>query len=240
MHGWLIWLLRRSIDRLIDWLIGKITSSTLQWEGIHEYILGPESRPVVLNRSSSVNATNVFGSTYCYGYQDMIFEVMPNGHIASVTLYQITEWLTQALTEKLCSLIIKRFISMLLCIQQNFVFSTHCAKKLFLHRDFPPSDSFPCSLLSTQKMCSLSLTVFSECSQVLSSLLFQQKKWWEREKILSDDHYTPKKNEVASGVYKRMAVYMGMSWIFMPELSKEPLCPNRLPKTGSARQMEIY
>jgi len=44
-------------------------------------------RPVVLNRASSTNTTNPFGSTFCYGYQDIIFEVMPNGHLASVSLY---------------------------------------------------------------------------------------------------------------------------------------------------------
>ena len=54
-------------------------------------------------RASSTNTTNPFGSTFCYGYQDIIFEasvhapiskcasrvfqVMPNGHIASVSLY---------------------------------------------------------------------------------------------------------------------------------------------------------
>ena len=49
--------------------------------------LKPSERPVVLNRASSTNTTNPFGSTFCYGYQDIIFEVMPNGHIASVSLY---------------------------------------------------------------------------------------------------------------------------------------------------------
>ena len=56
------------------------------------------------HRASSTNTTNPFGSTFCYGYQDIIFEasvskcpwcantslvfqVMPNGHIASVSLY---------------------------------------------------------------------------------------------------------------------------------------------------------
>ena len=39
------------------------------------------------SRSSSTNTTNPFGSTFCYGYQDIIFEVMPNGQLASVTLY---------------------------------------------------------------------------------------------------------------------------------------------------------
>ena len=47
----------------------------------------PSERPVVLNRASSTNTTNPFGSTFCYGYQDVIFEVMPNQHLAAVTLY---------------------------------------------------------------------------------------------------------------------------------------------------------
>ena len=50
----------------------------------------PSERPVVLNRASSTNTTNPFGSTFCYGYQDIIFEVMSNGHLASVTLYSLS------------------------------------------------------------------------------------------------------------------------------------------------------
>jgi len=57
-----------------------------RWDEIAEKVK-PSERPVVLNRSSSTNTTNPFGSTFCYGYQDIIFEVMPNFHIASVTLY---------------------------------------------------------------------------------------------------------------------------------------------------------
>lgn len=49
--------------------------------------LRPSERPVVLNRASSTNTTNPFGSTFCYGYQDIIFEVMPNNYIASLSLY---------------------------------------------------------------------------------------------------------------------------------------------------------
>jgi hypothetical protein len=41
-------------------------------------------KPVVLTRSS---ASNPFGPSLCYGVQDMIFEVMSNDHLASVTLY---------------------------------------------------------------------------------------------------------------------------------------------------------
>lgn len=49
--------------------------------------LTPSERPVVLNRNSSTNTTNPFGSTFCYGYQDIIFEVMPNNYIASLSIY---------------------------------------------------------------------------------------------------------------------------------------------------------
>ena len=45
-----------------------------RWEGVAGQ-LAPSERPVVLNRASSTNTTNPFGSTFCYGYQDIIFEV---------------------------------------------------------------------------------------------------------------------------------------------------------------------
>ncbi|KRY20919.1 Uncharacterized protein T12_7880 [Trichinella patagoniensis] len=37
-----------------------------------------QHQPVVLNRSCSNNDSNPFGSTFCFGYQDIIFEVMSN------------------------------------------------------------------------------------------------------------------------------------------------------------------
>ncbi|KAM3961464.1 PHAF1 protein CG7083 [Aphomia sociella] len=58
-----------------------------KWEVVSRALRVCE-RPVVLNRASSTNTTNPFGSTFCYGYQDMIFEVMSNNYIASITLYQ--------------------------------------------------------------------------------------------------------------------------------------------------------
>jgi len=57
-----------------------------KWEAV-SMVVGPCERPVVLNRASSTNTTNPFGSTFCYGIQDIIFEVMPNGHLASLSLY---------------------------------------------------------------------------------------------------------------------------------------------------------
>ncbi|XP_035451638.1 PHAF1 protein CG7083 isoform X1 [Spodoptera frugiperda] len=58
-----------------------------KWEVVSRALRVAE-RPVVLNRASSTNTTNPFGSTFCYGYQDIIFEVMSNNYIASITLYQ--------------------------------------------------------------------------------------------------------------------------------------------------------
>ncbi|KAK1784735.1 hypothetical protein P4O66_003284 [Electrophorus voltai] len=57
------------------------------WDQIQELLGHPMEKPVVLHRSSSANNTNPFGSTFCFGFQRMIFEVMQNNHIASVTLY---------------------------------------------------------------------------------------------------------------------------------------------------------
>ncbi|XP_065200197.1 PHAF1 protein CG7083 [Planococcus citri] len=63
----------------------EITAFT-KWDDISD-LLKHSDRPVVLNRSGCTNI-NPFGSTFCYGYQDMIFEVMQNQHIASVTFYK--------------------------------------------------------------------------------------------------------------------------------------------------------
>uniref|UniRef100_A0A3B3RAF8 Phagosome assembly factor 1 n=1 Tax=Paramormyrops kingsleyae TaxID=1676925 RepID=A0A3B3RAF8_9TELE len=57
------------------------------WDHIQQLLGHPMEKPVVLHRSSSANNTNPFGSTFCFGLQRMIFEVMQNKHIASVTLY---------------------------------------------------------------------------------------------------------------------------------------------------------
>ncbi|KAK9745971.1 Phagosome assembly factor 1 [Popillia japonica] len=57
-----------------------------RWDELKKQ-LTPSERPVVLNRASSTNTTNPFGSTFCYGYQDIIFEVMPNNYIASLSMY---------------------------------------------------------------------------------------------------------------------------------------------------------
>uniref|UniRef100_A0A8C1GMH4 Chromosome 16 open reading frame 70 n=1 Tax=Cyprinus carpio TaxID=7962 RepID=A0A8C1GMH4_CYPCA len=64
-----------------------ILTTYSKWDQIQELLGHPMEKPVVLHRSSSANNTNPFGSTFCFGLQRMIFEVMQNNHIASVTLY---------------------------------------------------------------------------------------------------------------------------------------------------------
>lgn len=55
-------------------LNGENITTYCHWDDICKK-LTPSERPVVLNRASSTNTTNPFGSTLCYGYQDIIFEV---------------------------------------------------------------------------------------------------------------------------------------------------------------------
>lgn len=58
-----------------------------KWNEINGNLEASE-QPVVLNRTSSTNKVNPFGSTFCYGVQDIIFEIMFNQYISSVTLYK--------------------------------------------------------------------------------------------------------------------------------------------------------
>lgn len=61
-----------------------------RWEEIRNFLWaekaerGKLEKPVVLTRSS---ASNPFGPSLCYGVQDLIFEVMSNDHLATVTIY---------------------------------------------------------------------------------------------------------------------------------------------------------
>uniref|UniRef100_A0A8B9KSD7 Uncharacterized protein n=1 Tax=Astyanax mexicanus TaxID=7994 RepID=A0A8B9KSD7_ASTMX len=72
----------------VDILFDSVTHLVKKfWDQIQELLGHPMEKPVVLHRSSSANNTNPFGSTFCFGLQRMIFEVMQNNHIASVTLY---------------------------------------------------------------------------------------------------------------------------------------------------------
>ncbi|XP_063629478.1 PHAF1 protein CG7083 [Cydia splendana] len=74
-------------NSLVDSVGAVNITAYSKWESVSRALRVCE-RPVVLNRASSTNTTNPFGSTFCYGYQDIIFEVMSNNYIASITLYQ--------------------------------------------------------------------------------------------------------------------------------------------------------
>jgi hypothetical protein len=50
--------------------------------------LNIKTQPAILHRSSSTNSVNPFGPTFFYLYDDIIFEAMTNGYIASVTLFK--------------------------------------------------------------------------------------------------------------------------------------------------------
>ncbi|XP_046842170.1 phagosome assembly factor 1-like isoform X2 [Xenia sp. Carnegie-2017] len=59
-----------------------------KWDCVQNFLGKTVEAPVVVNRSSTTNTSNPFGSTFCYCLQHMIFEIMQNNHIASVTLYE--------------------------------------------------------------------------------------------------------------------------------------------------------
>jgi hypothetical protein len=61
----------------------RIRPST-KWEQVKE-ILGDCGRAAIQTQGST---SNPFGSTFVYGYQNIAFEVMKNGYIATVTLFQ--------------------------------------------------------------------------------------------------------------------------------------------------------
>lgn len=54
------------------------------WDVIRGHLGEPAEKPVVLARGAS---TSPFGRTLYYGYPSVIFEVMRNNHLASVTIY---------------------------------------------------------------------------------------------------------------------------------------------------------
>ncbi|KAL0391499.1 UNVERIFIED_CONTAM: hypothetical protein Slati_4535000 [Sesamum latifolium] len=60
-----------------------ITPST-KWEQVKE-ILGDCGRAAIQTQGST---SNPFGSTFVYGYPNIAFEVMKNGYVATVTLFQ--------------------------------------------------------------------------------------------------------------------------------------------------------
>lgn len=65
-----------------------LVTTCTKWDTVQEVFSTTFRKPVVLNRRSSTNTTNPFGPTFCYGLNNLIFEVMPsNNYIASVTIF---------------------------------------------------------------------------------------------------------------------------------------------------------
>lgn len=62
---------------------GKVVSGDTKWSEARE-LMGPCGRPMVHNPK---NDCNQFGSTLFYAYDGILFEIMDNDHIASVTLF---------------------------------------------------------------------------------------------------------------------------------------------------------
>jgi len=62
----------------------------MKWEQIAQLLPEPATEPVFSNKGTgeSFGRTNPFGVTSFYGYKDIIFEIMKNGHIASICLFR--------------------------------------------------------------------------------------------------------------------------------------------------------
>jgi len=57
------------------------------WSHITDRLSEPISKPVNLRRTSSANNTNPWGSTECYSFNNMIFEVMNRSRIATIIIF---------------------------------------------------------------------------------------------------------------------------------------------------------
>merc|ERR1712210_94023 len=58
------------------------------WTEIQGRVCEPISKPVSLRRTSSANNTNPWGSTKCYSFGNMVYEVMPTDQIATVIIFK--------------------------------------------------------------------------------------------------------------------------------------------------------
>jgi len=58
-----------------------------EWSNIVDRLSEPISKPVNLRRTSSANNTNPWGSTECYSFNNMIFEVMNRSRIATIIIF---------------------------------------------------------------------------------------------------------------------------------------------------------
>ncbi|UYV60720.1 C16orf70, partial [Cordylochernes scorpioides] len=51
----------------------QVITAFTKWDSVQDRLIQPSERPVVLNRASSTNTTNPFGSTFSFGVEDIIF-----------------------------------------------------------------------------------------------------------------------------------------------------------------------
>ncbi|CAD5206691.1 unnamed protein product [Bursaphelenchus okinawaensis] len=66
-----------------DSVVIKTDSKLVDFINIFE-----DKTPVVVNRAPGSEGENPFGSTFCYGTDGTIIEVLDNGYISSLTLYR--------------------------------------------------------------------------------------------------------------------------------------------------------
>lgn len=72
-----------------DFEMGElIINPRTSWSDIADRLCEPVSRPVNLRRTSSANNTNPWGSTHCYSFGNLIFEVIQSQQIATVIIFQ--------------------------------------------------------------------------------------------------------------------------------------------------------
>lgn len=62
-----------------------IINPNMKWESIQLIMGHPKGRPVIHNKEVTLNP---FDPVHFYGYDGVIFEVMSNNHISSITIYQ--------------------------------------------------------------------------------------------------------------------------------------------------------
>ncbi|BBN02781.1 hypothetical protein MPTK1_2g18070 [Marchantia polymorpha subsp. ruderalis] len=73
-----------SEKKSLETVTNRCISSVSKWSEVQD-ILGDGGRAAIQTQGSD---TNPFGPTFVYGYRDIALEVMKNGHIATVTLFQ--------------------------------------------------------------------------------------------------------------------------------------------------------
>eukprot|EP00051_Salpingoeca_urceolata_P010587 m.129899 g.129899 ORF g.129899 m.129899 type:complete len:444 (+) comp16770_c0_seq2:119-1450(+) len=67
-----------------------VVTPATKWDDVQHHLGSSCGKPVVFHRAESANTVDPFGATLFFSHNDLIFEVMHNQHIATVTLFQPT------------------------------------------------------------------------------------------------------------------------------------------------------